>query len=48
MNAATNAPYHQADVSKVHEWLGNASIAITRMYDRRKTKPADSLTFKVA
>lgn len=39
---------HEADIAKVQEWLGHASIATTRIYDRRKMRPEDSLTFKVA
>jgi len=46
--AATNALDHQADIAKVQEWLGHANIATTRIYDHRKTRPADSPTFKVA
>ena len=46
--AATNALDHQADIAKVQEWLGHANIATTRIYDHRKTRPEDSLTFKVA
>lgn len=45
--AATNALGNQADIAKVQEWLGHASIATTRLYDRRKTRPEDSPTFKV-
>ena len=45
--AATNALDHQADIAKVQEWLGHASIATTRIYDHRKTRPEDSPTFKV-
>ncbi len=45
--AATNALDHQADIAKVQEWLGHASINTTRLYDRRRTKPEDSPTFKV-
>jgi site-specific recombinase XerD len=45
--AATNALDHQADIAKVQEWLGHANIATTRIYDHRKTRPEDSLTFKV-
>ena len=45
--AATNALDHDADIAKVQEWLGHASIATTRIYDRRKTRPEDSPTFKV-
>lgn len=45
--AATNALDHEADIAKVQEWLGHASIATTRLYDRRMMKPEDSPTFKV-
>jgi integrase/recombinase XerD len=45
--AATNALEHQADIAKVQEWLGHSSISTTRLYDRRKTRPEDSPTFKV-
>ena len=46
--AASNALDHHADIAKVREWLGHANIATTRIYDRRKTQPEDSPTFKVA
>lgn len=46
--AATNALEHEADIAKVQEWLGHANIATTRLYDRRKTRPEDSPTFKVS
>jgi len=45
--AATVAMDHDSDIAKVQEWLGHANISTTRLYDRRKTKPADSPTFKV-
>ncbi|MGZ8914379.1 MAG: tyrosine-type recombinase/integrase [Methylobacter sp.] len=45
--AATNALDHQVDIAKVQELLGHANIATTRIYDRRKTRPEDSPTFKV-
>ena len=45
--AATNALEHQADIAKVQEWLGHANIATTRLYDKRRTRPEDSPTFKV-
>lgn len=46
--AATNALEHEADIAKVQEWLGHANIATTRLYDRRKHRPEDSPTFKIA
>jgi len=45
--AATNALSHEADIAKVQEWLGHANVSITRFYDRRKTRPEDSPTFRV-
>ena len=45
--AAANALDHEADIAKIQEWLGHASIAATRIYDRRKMRPKDSSTFKV-
>ena len=45
--AATNALEHEADIAKVQEWLGHANISTTRLYDRRKSKPEDSPTFRV-
>jgi len=46
--AATNALDHQADIAKVQEWLGHANIATTRLYDRRRSRPEDSPTFKIS
>jgi len=46
--AATNALEHQADIAYVQMWLGHASIATTRLYDRRRSRPEDSPTFKVS
>jgi integrase/recombinase XerD len=45
--AITNALEHGADIAKVQEWAGHATIATTRLYDRRKSKPEDSPTFRV-
>ena len=45
--AATNALEHQADIARVQEWLGHANVSTTRLYDKRKTRPEDSPTFKV-
>ncbi len=36
--AATNALDHEADIAKVQEWLGHASISTTRLYDRTQNE----------
>jgi site-specific recombinase XerD len=46
--AATNALDHEADITKVQEWLGHANIATMRIYDRRRMKVEHSPTFKVS
>jgi hypothetical protein len=45
--AAANALAHNADIAKVQEWLGYATIATTRLYDRRQSRPEESPTLKV-
>src|ERR1700732_4755355 len=45
--AATNALSHEADIAKVQGWFGHANVSTTRLYDRRKTRPEDSPTFRV-
>lgn len=45
--AATNALENAADIAFVQSWLGHANIATTRLYDRRRSRPEDSPTFKV-
>jgi len=45
--AATNALEHAADIAFVQGWLGHANISTTRLYDRRRSRPEDSPTFKV-
>ncbi len=45
--AATNALDHGSDIAKVQEWLGHADISTTRLYDKRKSRPEDSPTFKM-
>jgi integrase/recombinase XerD len=46
--AATNALDHDADIAKVQAWLGHANISTTRIYDRRRSRPKASPTFKVS
>lgn len=46
--AATNALSHNAGIEKVQEWLGHANVSTTKLYDRRKSKPEDSPTFRVS
>jgi hypothetical protein len=43
----TCAGAHNADIAKVQEWLGHATIATTRLYDRRQSRPEESPTLKV-
>jgi integrase/recombinase XerD len=46
--AATNALNRGADLGKVQDWLGHANVSTTRLYDRRRSRPEDSPTFRVA
>ena len=47
--AATNALKHDADIARVHYWLGHANVSTTRLnvYNRREGRPEDSPTFRV-
>jgi len=45
--AATNALENEADIALVQNWLGHANVSTTRLYDRRRSRPEDSPTFKV-
>jgi hypothetical protein len=44
--AKPNALEHEADIAKLPD-CGHANIATTRLYDRRKSRPQDSPTFKI-
>lgn len=48
VTAATNAFKHDADITKVQDWLGHANISTTRRYDKRDSRPDDSPTIKVS
>jgi len=45
--AATTALSNNADRATVQEWRGHRDIATTRMYEKRQSKPEDSLTLTV-
>lgn len=45
--AATNPLKYAADIVYVQSWLGPANISTTKLYDRRRSRPEDSPTFKV-
>jgi integrase len=45
--AATNVLARHADIAKVQEWLVHAHVSATRMYDKRRSRPEESPTFKV-
>jgi len=46
-SSPTNALENVADIAYVQAWLGHANISTTRLYDRRRSRPEDSPTFKV-
>jgi hypothetical protein len=45
---STDALDRGADLGKAQEWLGHANVSTTRLYDRRRSRPEDSPTFRVA
>jgi hypothetical protein len=46
--AVSHNPVHGADLGKVPGWLGHANVSTTRFYDRGRSRPEDSPTFRVA
>jgi hypothetical protein len=36
-----------ADIAEVEQWLGHANVSTARLYDKRRSQPEDSPTFKV-
>jgi hypothetical protein len=44
---APNALACKTDMAKIEEWLGDANIATTRLYDRRQSRPEEHPTFTV-
>jgi integrase len=45
--AATNALSNDSHIAKVQEWLGHANVSKTHLYNRSKSKPEDSPSFRV-
>jgi site-specific recombinase XerD len=45
--AATNALEHGADIARVRDWLGHRAVSTTQLYDKRRSRPEDSPTFRV-
>jgi len=45
--AATTALEKGADIARVQDWLGHASVSTTRLYDKRQSRPEESPTFMV-
>jgi len=45
--AAINALSHDADITKVQEWLGRANVLTNRLYDCIKTRPEGSPTYRI-
>jgi integrase/recombinase XerD len=44
---ATNSLQNGADIAEVQQWLGHANVSTTRLYNKRRSRPEDSPTFKV-
>ena len=45
--SATNALNNGADIAEVQEWLGHSNVSTTRLYDKGRSRPEDSPTFRV-
>jgi len=45
--AAINALSHDADITKVQEWLGHANVLTNRLYYCRKTRPEGNPTYRI-
>jgi integrase/recombinase XerD len=43
-----NALEDESDIAIVQQWLGHSNVSTTQLYDKRKLRPEDSPTFKVA
>lgn len=39
--AATNTLDHEEDIAKVQERLGHSNISMTRLYDKRRSRPRE-------
>lgn len=46
--SATNALENQSDIAFVRDWLGHCNISTTTLYDKRRSRPKDSPTFKIS
>jgi site-specific recombinase XerD len=37
----------EADPARVRDWLGHRAVSTTQLYDKRRSRPEDSPTFRV-
>ena len=47
LNRAAADGWFNGPTYSVAEWLGHANVSTTRLYDRRKSRPEDSPSFRV-